>query len=233
MPGTNVTMTPVFGKRIRVTRLDTCGVPPAAGAADSNIATSGFVTVSLSAEVEDGNEIIVRNAAGQICVNERMSSNFKRFNVEIAFCGVNPALLAMVTNAETYKNEGGDNIGVVVPEGALNKAFALELWTGMAGQACATGADEASGYMLLPYVGAGVLGDLEIGGEDAINFSMTGAYTKGGNGWGNGPYDVVFDDADAAAPLPNALDSMDHLLLISTGLALPPSADAPQPMPTP
>ena len=103
----------------------------------------------------------------------------------------------------------------------------------MSGQACADGADEASGYLLLPYVQAGVLGDLEIGGEDAINFTLTGAYTKGGNGWGVGPFDVVYNDEVTPAPaaLPTALDPLDHLLLLDTGLAVPPSACSPQPMP--
>src|SRR5690606_39484243 len=72
---------PVLGKRLRVTRLDNCGNPPEASAEDALIATDGFINVSLSAEVEDGNEIIVRKADGSLCVNERMSNSFKRFNV--------------------------------------------------------------------------------------------------------------------------------------------------------
>lgn len=330
--------TPLLAKRIRVTKLDSCGRYPAPETANSYIVTDGFVTVSLSAEVEDGTEIIVRNGAGQLCVNERLASSFKRFNVEVVFCGVNPSLLAMMTNAEEYLDCGGDVAGITVPEGDLEKAFSFELWTGMAGQACAQGVDEASGYVILPFVQAGVLGDLEFGGEDAINFQLTGAYTKGGNAWGRGPYDVVYCgtgdevqtvtitgtptggtftlsyDGQATAPiaynaagaavqtalealpgigvgnvtvsgsasgpftvtfagdlgdrhvqtlvgngasltggtdpgvtvvvttpggtgpqepsnLPTALDPLDHLLLLSTGLAIPPAACDPQPMP--
>lgn len=222
---------PVLGKRLRVTKLDACGNPPAGGTVDSVLVTDGFITVSLSSEVEDGTEIIQRNAAGALCVNERSSSSFKRFTIEITFCGVNPSLLALVSNAEPYLDYGDDVAGFTVPEGELNKKFALELWTGMSGQACAAGADEASGYLLLPYVQAGVLGDLEVGGEDAINFSLTGAYTMGGNTWGVGPFDVVYDDTSTAAPLPTALDSLDHLLLLDTGLAVPPASCDPIAMP--
>src|SRR5699024_11399919 len=115
--------------------------------------------------------------------------------------------------------------------GDIDKAFALEIWTGLSGQACGEGAEEASGYLLLPFVQAGVLGDIEMGGEDAVTFSMTGAYTKGGNGWGAGPYDVVFGGDDEPSDLPSALDPPDHLPITATGLAGPPLTDEAGPAP--
>lgn len=216
--------TPILGKRIRVTELDDCGrVTPTS----RSIVTDGFITVSLSSEIEDGTEILVRNAAGAICVNEKQADSFKRFNVELTFCGVNPSLLAMVTNAKEYEDYAGDVAGFTVGEGEMTGKFALELWTGLAGQACGDGGNEASGYMLLPLVNAGTIADLEVGGEDAINFGLTNSTTKGGNTWGVGPFDVVRDETDAAAPLPTAIDGMDHLLLVDTELAPPPSACEP------
>lgn len=225
---------PVLGKRLRITRLDNCGNPPDASDEDAFIATDGFINVALSAEVEDGTEILVRNAQGNICVNERMANSFKRFNVTIEFCGVNPSLLAMVTNAETYLDYAQDVAGFTVPEGAIEKDFALELWTGLSGQACEPGAEEASGYLLLPFVRGGTLGDLTIDGENAVTFTLNGAYTKGGNAWGAGPYEVVMDgDGGSMTPavLPTPLDPLDHLLLIDTALAPPPASADPQPMP--
>src|SRR3546814_2580569 len=88
-----------------------------------------------------------------------------------------------------------ENAGITVAEGTIDKKFALELWTGLSGRACEPGDEEASGYMLLPFVNAGVLGDVEVTGEDAITFSMTGAFTRGGNAWGVGPYNVLMDAA--------------------------------------
>lgn len=221
---------PVYGKRIRVTELDKCGVVPAPGTPNAYLSTDGFVTVSLSAETEDGAEITVKNASGGICISERGSNSFKRMNVEITFCGVNPSLLAMTTNAEPYADCSGDVAGITIPEGPIEKQFALELWTGISGQACEPGAEEASGYILLPFVNGGVIGDLEIGGEDAVTFSLTGAFTKGQNQWGIGPYGVVLCNG-AVSPLPTALDPLDHLLLIDTGVAPPPSACDPVVMP--
>jgi hypothetical protein len=224
---------PVLGKRLRATSLDSCGFPPAAATENAYVSTDGFISVSLASEVEEGTEIITRKASGALCVNERASDSFKRFTAEIEFCGVNPSLLAIVSNAEPYEDYNGDIAGFVVSEGSIDKAFALELWTGMSGQACAPGADEASGYLLLPFVSAGVLGDITIDGENAVTFTLTGAFTKGGNAWGVGPYPVLKDAAGLDAALPTALDPLDHLLLIDTGLAPPPEACDPQPMPEP
>lgn len=215
--------TPILGKRLRAVALDECANVPASGTADSMVVTDGFVSVTLSSEVEDGAEIITKKADGSLCVNEMTASSFKRFTVEAEFCGVDPGLLAVTTNAEIYENYEEIAAGIVVPEGTINKKFSLELWTGLSGEACAPGAEEASGYMLLPFVQAGVLGDITIDGENAVTFSMTGAYTKGGNAWGVGPFNVL-DDSDTPSPLPTALDPLDHLLLVATNLAPPASA---------
>lgn len=225
--------TPILGRRMRVTELDECGlILPTS----RSIVTDGFVTVSLSAEVEEGTEILVRNAQGNICVNEKSADSFKRFTLETTFCGVNPSLLSMVTNAEEYENYKNEVAGFTVAEGPMTGRFALELWTGLAGQACGAGGEVASGYLLLPLVASGTLGDLEIGGEDAINFSLANSYTVGGNSWGVGPFDVLRTEGDpeadpvvpgVPAPLPTALDALDHLLLIDTDVAPPPAACEP------
>lgn len=222
---------PVLGKRLRATTLDICGNPPAAGTEDAFVATDGFISITLSSEVESGTEIITRKASGALCVNERLSDIFKRFTVEIEFCGVDPALVSKVSNAEGYADYAGDLAGFTIPEGAIDKKFALELWTGLSGQACEPGSEEASGYLLLPFINGGVLGDIKIDGENSVTFSMKGAFTKGGNAWGVGPYEVLKNGAGDPAALPEALDPGDHLLLIDTALAPPPVACGAQPMP--
>lgn len=181
--------TPVLGKRLRVTSLNTCG---ATDVNSRQVVTEGFITVTFSSETEDGAEIIQKNAAGHLCINEKLADSFKRLTVEVDFCGVNPSLLTLVSNAKPYNDYAGDVAGFTIPEGEINKAFALELWTGLAGQACLPGqVDESSGYLLLPFVRAGVMGDITIDGENAVTFQVTAAYTKGGNGWGVGPYNVL------------------------------------------
>lgn len=225
---------PILGKRIRATVLDDCGNFNDPGTEDSYVATDGFISITLSAEVEDGSEIITRKADGSLCVNERTDDSFKRFTFEAMFCGVNPDLLSIVSNAEPYQDYESVNAGITVAEGTLTKRFAFELWTGLSGQACDPGVEEASGYVLLPFLSAGVLDGFEVTGEDSIDFAVTGAFTRGGNNWGVGPYDVLQDTSASPpvdSPLPTALDSLDHLLLIETGLAPPPSACDFQAMP--
>lgn len=223
---------PVRGKRIRVTRLDSCGRIPAAGAPGAYLATDGFVSLQYSSVVEEGAEITQRNASGALCVNEKFASSFKRFTIEMTFCGVNPSLIPLMTNAEGYFDAAGDNAGFTISEGDIEKWFALELWTGLSGAACAEDAEEASGYILTPFVEAGTIGDIAVDGENAVTFSMTGAFTKGGNGWGVGPYHVAYDDASTPDFLPTALDPLTHFLLMDTGIAPPPSAAELQPMVT-
>lgn len=216
--------TAIRGKRIRLTELDDFGrITPTS----RQIATSGFVTLSLSPQVEEGDDIVVRNAAGAICVNESSNPSFTGFDVEIEFCDVNPSTLSIVTNSEEYEDYEGDASGFTVPEGEIAGRFALELWTGIAGVASADVDTEPSGYLLLPLVAQGTLGDLEVGGEDAITFSLSNSGTRGGNQWGTGPYDVL-SDSGTPAPLPEALDPLDHLLMIETSIAPPPSDAQPE-----
>lgn len=221
---------PVLGKRLRITTLDACGNPLAAGTLGAVAVTDGFITISLSSEVEDGAEIITKKADGSLCVNQKLNNSFKRFTVQIDFCGVNPSLLAIVSNAVPYADYNTDIAGFKVGEGALIDRFALELWTGMSGAACLPGAAFSGGYLLLPFVAGGVLGDITVDGENAVTFSLTGAYTVGGNVWGTGPYNVVNNASAVPAPLPTVLDPLDHLLLMDTSLAPPNSSCDPLPM---
>lgn len=218
------TFTPVLGKRFRMTALDDCGRIPEPEAEDVVAVSDGFISVTLSAEVEEGTEIIVKKADGSLCVNERLASSFKNFTLEMEFCGVDPGTLSLSTNAEMYENYESLASGIVVPEGLINKRFAFELWTGLSGQACDDDVEEASGYMLLPYVQAGIINGLTVDGENSVSFTLASAYTRGGNAWGRGPYDVMSNEG-VADVLPTALDPLDHFLLVETGIAPPPVAD--------
>lgn len=222
---TQETFNPFLGKKIRITPVTECCGPDYDG---QYVVTDGFVSVQLSAEVESGNEIITRKADGSLCVNERMSDAFKRFTVVITLCEVDPCAYSLISNAEPYFDAEDNIIGFTVPEGDITAKFALELWTGLAGEACAEGVDEASGYLLLPCVVGGTLGDLEFNGENAVTFSINGAFTKGGNGWGVGPWDDVTPDG----ALPTPLDPADHLLLIKENVAPPENTDGCADMPS-
>lgn len=216
--------TPIQGKRVRVTSLDECG---RVTSESKSYVSDGFVSVNISSEVEEGAEILTKKFTGALCVNEKNADSFKYFTLELEFCGVDPALLSIVSNAKDYKDAGNDVAGFTVAEGTITKKFALEMWVGLSGQACEEGAQEASGYLLLPFIQSGVIGSLEFGSEDSMTFSLSGARTRGGNGWGKGPHNVVYGADQTPAPLPTALDPLDHLLLMDTGLAVPAHSSEP------
>jgi hypothetical protein len=168
-------------------------------------------------------QVITKNAAGALCVNVKAPDSFKRFTLEMEFCGVDPDLVSFMANMTAYVDYAGDKVGATVYEGTVSNKFGLELWTGLAGDACPTGVQEASGYVVLPCVNSGVLGDITVDGENAVSFSMQGAYTVSGNGWGKGVHTVVLNGANPAK-LPTAMLPTEPMLIIQTGVTPPASA---------
>lgn len=220
------TYAPLFGRRIRVTQLSGSGSPTGL----KFFVTKGFMSVSLSAETEDGAEIIQRNANNELCINEKLSNTFKRLSASVRFCGVNPTLLSWMSNAETYQDYAGDDAGFTLSEGPIEGQFALELFTGLAGS---LGDANAGGYALMPYLTKGTLADLEFNGEDAVDFTIENMLSASGNAWGTGPYNVVMNNNATPAPakLPSALDPLTHFLLMDTAVAAPAETASPTNVP--
>lgn len=211
----------VRGRRMRVTRLDGCGNPVLGP--DSVVVTKGFISVALTANIEEGEEINVTNANGDVCILDTPCPKFNNYGVEVTFCDVNPALFTLMSGQPVVTN-GADTTGFRMNSdvSACDSGFAIELWTGVPTDACEPGSGQSYGYMLLPFVRSGVLGDFTIENA-AINFTLTGAQTKKGSGWGVGPYDVV-NIAGVPSPLAEPIQVGDHLHLDMTTLA-PPDED--------
>jgi hypothetical protein len=215
---------PVRGRAMRVTRLDGCGRPVYG---DGSVGVSeGFVSVAFTANTDDGEEINVTNAAGKTCVREVPCPKFLGYGVEIEFCSADPALFALLTGQEPVLDEDGVAVGFRVNSdvSGCDSGFALEVWTGVPGVACdtTTSADaNPGGYLLLPYLQGGIFGDFTIE-NDAISFTVTGAQTKTGSGWGAGPYNVQRNTQGNAVPLAKPIESGDHLHVQYTDVAPPP-----------
>lgn len=210
----------VKGRRIRLTRVNDCGIPVYG---ESNSVTSkGFISVAFTANTTDSDEISVQNAAGEVCVFEPSETSFTGYGVEISFCEVDVELFSLATGQDVYLDAGGDAIGFTVnTKIERDGGFALELWAGSPGaDVCADpNAQGSFGYLLFPFVKGGIVGDFTIE-NGAATFTVSGSTTRDGNGWGIGPYDVLLAGS-MPAPLPNALDTDDHMLMVVTTVAPP------------
>lgn len=214
----------VRGRVARFTLLDACGRPVYGEA--SQVTTAGFVSVTYTANTDEGEEINVPNAAGETCVREPAVPKFLGYTVEVAFCQVDPDLFALATGQRTVTDANGDVVGFTMDTSvsAADHFFALEVWAGAPTTgACDVGAQGNYGYVLLPFLQAGIVGDFTIE-NDAVTFTLTAAATKDGNGWGVGPYNVVMSAANAPQPLWEPLSPTEHMLTVITGVA-PPEAE--------
>jgi hypothetical protein len=210
----------VRGRMMRATLLDECG--NVVFGDESVVTSKGFVSVGYTANIDDGTEINLPNAGGERCVYAAAVPAFLSYTVEITFCNVDPDLYAMLTGQRVLVDALGDVVGFTMDSAvsALDSSFALEVWAGSTGGTCASGATGNYGYLLLPFVQGGVLGDFTIE-NDAVTFTISNATTKDGNMWGVGPYNVVLGVGAVPSPLADPLLSTDHLALLLTGVAPP------------
>lgn len=220
----NIAWPSVRAKKMRLTRVDECGVPVIG--TKSSLVSSGLVSIDVSAEYEDGTENAPKNGNDDFCFIDRQNDKFKYFTLGIQFCGVDPEAWEMVTGNPIYEDAAGDAVGIKFGRySEINTHFALEVWSDVPGTAC-SGGGKRYGYHLFPFIGSGRLDELTLNNETA-EFTLGNAITKDGTGWGVGPYNVALNDADPAVPakLPEALDELDHYLPITTQVAPPADTD--------
>lgn len=215
----------VRGRAMRATRLDGCGNPVLGPS--SKIVTKGFISVGLTSNTQQAEAINVTNAAGEECITDEPSPRFKNYTAEIAFCGVDPELVTMLTGQPVVLDADG------VPTGFRQNSkidvnatgFALELWAGVPGGACDPSGAQQYGYILFPFFSGGTLGDFSVENA-ALNFTLSGATTRDGAAWGVGPYDVTRDSGGVASPLLEVIDpDGDHMHLELVSVAPPTPTD--------
>ncbi len=189
--------TPIRGRRMRVTRVDTIGRPVPGPC--STVVTAGFVSVEMTAEIEEGEETTVRTAGGDLCVSEKGCDQLKWLNISIEFCKVDPDLFSMINPTWTKLLDcNGETIGWEEShEYSCDAGFALEVWSDVTGYTPrAANAEGAWVYYLMPFVVGGTLGDMTIE-NGAVSFTITGR-TKKGSQWGRGPYNIMCNPPDGA-----------------------------------
>lgn len=174
----------IKGKTVRLTRLDACGAVVEGSC--SSLVSDCFVSVTLSAEVEAGDEFLVKNAWGDFCINDKDSDRFKWVNVSVEFAEINPDALDMIADASPVVS-GSNVIGSTFGTTANETSFALEVWTKRTGQDCAPG-DQEWGYFVIPYVKNGRIdGDIVIENA-AATLTVVGQGFGAPSTWANTPY---------------------------------------------
>jgi hypothetical protein len=187
---------------------------------EANVVSKGYAQVQFQVQVEDGEEYLVRNAAGDLEVNEKDDPEIKGVDVSITFVRVNPNLFELVAPVRALADYGGNPVGWELGRTLTPPPFALEVWTKVAGEA------DLWVYSLLPYINLGRIGDFTIE-KGAASFTLSGARTKVNANWGVGPYDVVYVAADTAGKLLGSGVSVDaDIFQMLT--EVPPPAESPE-----
>lgn len=214
---------PIQGTVMRLTRLDECG-DPVEGACSTAVST-GFVSVAMTDNVESPDEFKVKNAGGSFCLNERSRPLLNWIETVVTFCEVDPELFEIASASPLVLDDAAtpNAVGFGTDEDTYASAnFALEVWTRLGGSDACAGGVTRYGYLLLPWLKEGTIGDLTIE-NGPLSFSVA-TITKGGNGWGVGPYDVVEDSGGLPSPLLAAIPTDRHRHWQITSLA-PPTAE--------
>ena len=211
---------PLQGETIRVTRLDECGNAEFGECAYA--VSDGYVSVTMTPNLEEGERFLQRNAAGRAIVNQRSAPSLNWYDVTIIFQEVDPELFTIVTGLAPYVDDQDRVIGFPVTESDFATAnFALEAWMGNAEEECLPGDPlPFFGYNLLPWVVEGALAEDIVIANDLITFTVVGR-TRKGTPWGTGPYDVVVDLNGDPSPLFSEIPTDTHHLPIWTQLAPP------------
>lgn len=118
----------VHGIRMRVANLDQNGVPTP-GVAQLYV-TDAFTKVGITPVYTDGNEIETKNAQGVTCVNYRSADTFKRADVDIELCSVDPYLVAMLIGGTVLTSGTPAKTGFALPPlGAVTgNGVSIEVW---------------------------------------------------------------------------------------------------------
>jgi hypothetical protein len=221
----SICLAPVGGNRMRATKLDSCGVP-LTGVDSCQIITEGFTMVERTAEYADPDQFVVKNAGGKVCIKHRRGPQFLWLTFNINFCEVDPEMYSLMSGAHPEMNDEvtPEQVGWRTRDTTLGTTnWALELWTELSGMECEDD-NVPYGYYLAPWIVEGTIGTPTTFENGPVSFNITGARTKGGTGWGVGPYDVINTALGIPSPLLSAMTAADHDLFRLTTLAPPDAA---------
>jgi hypothetical protein len=213
----------VRGRVIRVTRLDSCGNPdPGASAV---VVSKRISSVTIDEVTDDGTNIRDRNFGDELFVVDDAFTTVIGYSAEIALCGVDPGLIGLLTGQPVVLNAAGNVVGFDATSTVdLDSfGFSLEVWSRIAGATCDPSGNRRWGYTVFPFLKGGRLGGFAFE-NGAVQFTISGAQTRDGNGWGVGPFDVDRDETNLPIPLFTPLGPNTHYRNVQVTLDPPEAA---------
>lgn len=181
------------GKMLRITRLNECGT--VVEGATSTLVMKAFVSATLTPNYQDAEEITQTDANGDICVDDRSPVALRWIDIALNVCTWDPFFINMVTGDPLVVNDVAptpDTVGWRIDTDLSGSAnFALEIWSGITGQACDPEGNVNYGYWLFPWVKDAQWGEWTINNGAALGTFTARAVI--GSDWGVGPYDVRRD----------------------------------------
>jgi hypothetical protein len=193
--------TPIKGRVLRVTLLDTCGAV-VTGASGAQIVAGGYTQVSSSAQYDTGDRTITRTADDELCVNDKAPDILTNFELDMMFCLFDPGLVANTISPArllTY-SEGPTGTGFALAEGAATSHWSLEVWQRVSGRAaCDAGGLPQWVYNAWPHLTDGKIGDYLISSAPSVleiqanSLAVSPLWTIGDAWLGAGAVSVVPD----------------------------------------
>lgn len=123
----------VRGCALRITKNDACDVPLTTGS-KYRLAMAAFTELTIEPDVDEGDEIYIKNACGTVCVYDPACPTIKGYNVTIKLCGWQTYVLEMLLGAGILTTTVGAVTtvnGQVAPNRNFSTcltSFAIEVW---------------------------------------------------------------------------------------------------------
>lgn len=176
---------PVRGSAVRVTELTKNGAVPATMRAASS---RSVVKITIDEITEASAPLHHRDEYGSLRLRSVKSDQLLRYEIGVDFLRVDPGLLHLLTGVPLVHDVRGNVVGFDAPSLLVGPAFALEVWSRLAGRTT------EYGYTLFPFLKGGRLSGF-VFENGLVSFNLRQARTMGNSQWGRGPYNTIQSDS--------------------------------------
>lgn len=177
---------------LRVAALTAGGAPDPG--VDNGYVSDAIIQATIGVEVEEGDELILKNGCGALCQTFKDTDRIKRATVDLELCQLDAELIQLLIGGDLFSDTGtGDTIGYQLPfvADAAPNGVCLELWSKAwdgASQATPTflGGNAAYFHWVFPLT-KWQMGDMTLE-NDILTVTTNGFGTENSSMWVGGPY---------------------------------------------